>query len=46
MFVAKNKEMIPLQKLVLYMHPRHPFSEWVKCGNEIVQNHTKYEFWT
>jgi hypothetical protein len=25
---------------------RHPFSECVTCGNEIVRNHPKHEFWT
>jgi hypothetical protein len=24
---------------------RHPFSEWVTCGNEIARNHPKHEFW-
>jgi hypothetical protein len=26
--------------------PRYPFSEWVTCGNEIVRNDPKHEFWT
>jgi hypothetical protein len=25
---------------------RHPFLEWVTCGNEIARNHPKHEFWT
>jgi hypothetical protein len=58
MFVAKNDEMVPVAKTraneemvpvansrALYA-PRHPFSEWVTCGNEIVRNHPKHEFWT
>jgi hypothetical protein len=46
LFVAKNEEMVPVAKTqALYAH-RHPFSEWVTCGNEIAQNHPKHEFWT
>jgi hypothetical protein len=46
MFVAKNEKMVPVAKTHgLYAH-RHPFSEWVTCGNEIAQNHPKHEFGT
>jgi hypothetical protein len=41
MFVAKNEEMVPVEKT-----HAHPFSEWVTCGNEIARNHPKHEFWT
>jgi hypothetical protein len=46
MFVVKNEEMVPVAKTHAFMHPRHPFSEWVTCGNEIARNHPKHEFWT
>jgi hypothetical protein len=39
MFVAKNEEMVPVAKTCASYAPRHPFSEWVTCGNEIAQNH-------
>jgi hypothetical protein len=44
--LRKTKKWFRWQKLVLYMHPRQPFSEWVTCGNEIARNHPKHEFWT
>jgi hypothetical protein len=46
MFVAKNEEMVPVAKTRALYAPRHPFSEWVTCDNEIVRNHPKHEFWT
>jgi hypothetical protein len=46
MFVAKNEEMVPVAKTCALNAPRHPFSEWVTCGNEIARNHPKHEFWT
>jgi hypothetical protein len=46
MFVAKNEEMVLVAKTCALNAPRHPFSEWVTCGNEIARNHTKHEFWT
>jgi hypothetical protein len=46
MFVAKNEEMVPVAKTRALYEPRHPFSEWVMCDNEIVRNHPKHEFWT
>jgi hypothetical protein len=46
MFVAKNEEMVPVTKTHALYAPRHPFSEWVTCGNEIARNHPKHEFWT
>jgi hypothetical protein len=46
MFIAKNEEMVPVAKTRALNAPRHPFSEWVMCGNEIVRNHPKHEFWT
>jgi hypothetical protein len=45
MFVVKNEEMVPVAKTRAFMH-RHPFSEWVTCGNEIARNHPKHEFWS
>jgi hypothetical protein len=44
MFVAKNEEMVPVVKTQAL--PRHQFSEWVTCGNEIAQNQPKHDFWT
>jgi hypothetical protein len=46
MFVVKNDEMVPVAKTRALYATRHPFSEWVTCGNEIAQNHPKHEFWT
>jgi hypothetical protein len=36
-FVVKNEEMVPVAKTHALYAPRHPFSEWVTCGNEIAQ---------
>jgi hypothetical protein len=44
MFVAKNEEMVPVAKTHALYAPRHPFSEWVTCGNEIARNHTNMSF--
>jgi hypothetical protein len=46
MFVVKNEETVPEAKTHGLYAPRHPFSEWVTCCNEIAQNHPKHEFWT
>jgi hypothetical protein len=46
MFVAKNEEMVSVAKTRALNAPRHPFSEWVTCRNEIVRNNPKHEFWT
>jgi hypothetical protein len=46
MFVAKNKEMVPVAKTRALYAPRHPFSKWVTYDNEIARNHHKHEFWT
>jgi hypothetical protein len=46
MFFAKNEEMVPVAKTHALYAPRYPFSEGVTCGNEIVRNHPKHEFWT
>jgi hypothetical protein len=46
MFVAKNEEIDPVEKTCALYAPRHPFSEWVTCGNEIARNHSKHEFRT
>jgi hypothetical protein len=46
MFVAKNEEIVPVAKTHALYAPRHPFSEWVTCGDEIARNHPKHEFWT
>jgi hypothetical protein len=46
MFVEKNEEMVSVAKTRALYAPRHPFSEWVTCGNEIARNHPKHEFWT
>jgi hypothetical protein len=35
MFVVKNEEIDPVAKTRAFYAPRHPFSEWVTCGNEI-----------
>jgi hypothetical protein len=45
MFVAKNKEMVPVAKTRTLYAP-HPFSECVTCDNEIARNHPKHEFGT
>ena len=45
MFVVKNDEMVPVVKTRALYATRHPFSEWVTCGNEIAQNLPKHEFW-
>jgi hypothetical protein len=45
MFIAKNKEMVPVAKTHV-LWTRYPFSEWVTCGNEIARNDSKHEFWT
>jgi hypothetical protein len=29
--------MVPVAKTHALYAPRHPFSEWVTCGNEIAQ---------
>ena len=42
--LRKTKKWFRWQKLVLCT--RHPFSEWVTCGNEIARNHLKHEFFT
>jgi hypothetical protein len=44
MFVAKNEEMVLVAKTRALNAPRHPFSEWVTCGNKIARNHPKHEF--
>jgi hypothetical protein len=44
MFVAKNEEMVPVTKTRALYAPRHPFSEWVACGNEIARNHPNMSF--
>jgi hypothetical protein len=46
MFVVKNEEIDPVAKTRAFYAPRHPFSEWVTCGNEIARNHPKHVFWT
>jgi hypothetical protein len=46
MFVAKNEEMFPVENSRALYAPRHPFSEWVTCCNEISRNLPKHEFWT
>jgi hypothetical protein len=43
MFVAKNEEMVPVAKTGALYAPRHPFSEWVTCDNEIARNHPKHD---
>jgi hypothetical protein len=45
MFVAKNKEMVPVTKTE-FVCTRYLFSERVTCGNEILGNQLKHEFWT
>jgi hypothetical protein len=45
MFVAKNKETVPVAKTHALNAPRYPFLEWVTCSNEIARNHPKHEFW-
>ena len=44
MFVAKNEEMVPVAKTRALYVPRHPFSKWVTCGNEIARNHPNMSF--
>jgi hypothetical protein len=44
MFVAKNEEMVPVTKTRALYAPRHPFSEWVACVNEIARNHPNMSF--
>jgi hypothetical protein len=34
--------MVPVAKTRALYAPRHPFSEWVTCGNEIARNHPKH----
>jgi hypothetical protein len=46
MFVAKIEETVPVAKTRALYAPRYPFSEWVTCGNKIVRNDPKHEFWT
>jgi hypothetical protein len=46
MFVAKYEEMVLVAKTCALNAPRHLFSEWVTCCNEIARNHPKHEFWT
>jgi hypothetical protein len=41
MSVAKNEEIDPVAKTRALYAPRHPFSEWFTCGNEIARNHIK-----
>jgi hypothetical protein len=41
MFVAKNEEMVPVEKSRALYAPRYLFSGWVTCGNEIARNHLK-----
>jgi hypothetical protein len=41
-----NDEMVPVAKTRALYAPRHPFLEWVTCGNEIARNHPKHEFCT
>jgi hypothetical protein len=43
--LRKTKKWFRWQKLV-HLCTRHPFSEWVTCGNEIARNHPKHKFWT
>jgi hypothetical protein len=44
--LQKNDEMVSVAKTRALYAPRHPFSEWVTCGNEIARNHPKHEFCT
>jgi hypothetical protein len=44
MFVAKNEEMVLVAKIRALYAPRHPFSEWVTCGNVIERNHPNMSF--
>jgi hypothetical protein len=46
MFVVKNEEMVLVAKTCALNAPRHQFSEWVMCGNEIARKYPKQEFWT
>jgi hypothetical protein len=38
--------MVLVAKTHALYAPRHPFSEWVMCGNKIARNHPKHECWT
>jgi hypothetical protein len=44
MFIAKNKEMVPVAKTRALFAPRNLFSEWVTCDNEIARNHPNMSF--
>jgi hypothetical protein len=44
MFVAKNKDIYPVAKTRALYAPRHPFSEWVTCGNEIAETTSNMSF--
>jgi hypothetical protein len=44
MLIAKNEEMVPVAKTRALYAPRHPFSEWVTCDNEIARNHPNMRF--
>jgi hypothetical protein len=46
MLIVKNEEMVLVAKTRALYAPRHPFSEWVTCGNDIARNNPKHEFWT
>jgi hypothetical protein len=36
--------MVPVAKTRALYAPRHPFSEWVTCGNEIAETTTNMSF--
>jgi hypothetical protein len=42
MFVVKNKEIVLVAKTRALYAPRHPFSEWVTCGNEIARKYKTF----
>jgi hypothetical protein len=44
MFVTKNEKMVPVAKTRALYAPRHQFSEWVTCSNEIARNHPNMSF--
>jgi hypothetical protein len=44
MFVAKKEEMVPVAKTRALNAPRHPFLEWLMCGNKIARNHPNMSF--
>jgi hypothetical protein len=44
MFVAKNEEMVPVTKTRALYAPRHPFSEWVTCGNKLRETNPNMSF--